>query len=529
MTQAMLASAANSSPFGQPSSTGASQRDLRFDLLRGYAVFVMVVNHIGGEHSWLYPITGGNQFYISAAEAFVFISGLVMGIVYARIAVRQGLRAVLLKSLHRARTLYLQTIGLTLLFAAASTVFHMPWGIEMPPQNLGEWLWGVVTLRQAYYLTDVLLLYTFLVVAAGPLLVLMARGFSPLVLLLSWGVWAVWQKNPGGLELPWPVASNTVFPATAWQVLFITGLVLGFHRVGLSRLLGRIPRWVILVGCGLGVAWFIRLYRTDLAFFDASPFRDLVIAQLYVKPNVGFGRLLVFAFIFSFAFALVSVGWRLVLRGLGWLLLPLGQHSLLAYGLHLFVVIMAVRLHEVVDGWTGDPSVQNAVLQSVGILTLWALVMARLHLPAYAQRWASRAGDTLRRLPPLAPRLGWPTPATLPLVAAFFAMPLGLPTQRVRTLAAPLGVIMVTLVVAAGITGSDRLRPMTPTPSHIAGSSVMEASFDDAFLDDFDAPGATDALQDMTVDTPGAQDSPTADEQTPSRLHKRRVGGPRSC
>lgn len=523
MTQMMIAPAPSSRPPASPSPDRTRQRDLRLDLLRGYAVFVMVVNHIGGEQSWLYPITGGNQFYISAAEAFVFISGLVMGIVYRRIAARQGLRAMLLKSLGRARTLYLQTVSLTLLFAAASTVFQMPWATEAPPQNMGEWVWGVLTLHQAYYLTDVLLLYTFLVVAAGPLLVLMARGFSPLVLLLSWGLWAVWQNNPGGLELPWPVASNTVFPATAWQVLFITGLVLGFHREGLARLLGRIPRWFVLVGCGLGVAWFIRLYRTDLAFFNDSPFRDLVIAHLYVKPNVGLGRLLVFSILFSFAFALVSLGGRLVLRGLGWLLLPLGQHALLAYGLHLFVVVAAVRLHEVVDGWTGDASVYNAVLQSLGILTLWALVMARLHLPAYAQRWASQAADTLRRLPPLAPRLGSLTPTTLPLVAGFFGVPLGLPARRVRAFALPVGVMVVMLAVATSIAGNSPLRHQTPA------ASFKAASFADAILDDFDAPAMNDAWQDTTVDIPASLDSPTADEQPPSRIHKRRVGGPRYC
>ena len=78
MAQATIPSAAPSVRPASPSSTRASQRDLRFDLLRGYAVLVMVVNHIGGEHSWLYPITGGNQFYVSAnaknpaiAEEFV--------------------------------------------------------------------------------------------------------------------------------------------------------------------------------------------------------------------------------------------------------------------------------------------------------------------------------------------------------------------------------------------------------------------------------------------------------------------------
>ena len=85
------------------------RRDLRLDLLRGFAVIAMVADHIGGEHSWLYAITGGDTFFVSAAEVFVFISGLLMGIIYAGVVARQGLGAALMKSLQRAWTLYLMT------------------------------------------------------------------------------------------------------------------------------------------------------------------------------------------------------------------------------------------------------------------------------------------------------------------------------------------------------------------------------------------------------------------------------------
>src|SRR4029079_315261 len=53
-----------------PESRG--KRDLRIDLLRGFCVFVMIVDHVGGESSWLYLVTGGNRFFVSAAEGFWF-------------------------------------------------------------------------------------------------------------------------------------------------------------------------------------------------------------------------------------------------------------------------------------------------------------------------------------------------------------------------------------------------------------------------------------------------------------------------
>ena len=65
-------------------------RDLRIDFLRGLCVIAMIVDHVAGS-SWMYALTGGNRFYTSAAEGFVFVSGLVAGRAYTRFIARDGL------------------------------------------------------------------------------------------------------------------------------------------------------------------------------------------------------------------------------------------------------------------------------------------------------------------------------------------------------------------------------------------------------------------------------------------------------
>src|SRR3954470_20390656 len=57
--------------------TSTGRRDLRWDAIRGLAVLIMLVDHLGGAHSWLYTLTGHDRFFISAAEPFIFVSGLV--------------------------------------------------------------------------------------------------------------------------------------------------------------------------------------------------------------------------------------------------------------------------------------------------------------------------------------------------------------------------------------------------------------------------------------------------------------------
>src|SRR5262244_111667 len=88
-------------------------RDLRIDLLRGLAVLAMVIDHIAGP-SKLYLLTGGNRFYTSAADGFIFLSGLTVGLVYRRVAECNGLSMAMRRILSRCWTLYVLAVGLTL-------------------------------------------------------------------------------------------------------------------------------------------------------------------------------------------------------------------------------------------------------------------------------------------------------------------------------------------------------------------------------------------------------------------------------
>jgi hypothetical protein len=103
-------------------------RDLRLDLIRGFLVATMIVNHLPGE-SPSYLLTGGNRFFTSAAEGFLLLSGLMAGIVYRRAVQRYGLLAGLLKVLKCAATLYALTVTVTLLFTVYSEVAGLPWPI----------------------------------------------------------------------------------------------------------------------------------------------------------------------------------------------------------------------------------------------------------------------------------------------------------------------------------------------------------------------------------------------------------------
>src|SRR5436190_710042 len=215
----------------------AERRDLRVDLLRGFCIFAMVVDHFGGD-SWLYAITGGNRFYVSAAEGFIFISGFVMGQAYRRKRDRSGLVNAMSDALVRARTLYIATVALTLIFS----ILYLYTDIQLWTgrdfglgiDSLAEIAVAALTLHYTYHGTDILAMYTLLLLVAPLILLLLSVGEWYWVLGVSWLWWLIYQFYPEEASIPWYIRHGENFPIAAWQVLFVTGHVLGFYREALG-------------------------------------------------------------------------------------------------------------------------------------------------------------------------------------------------------------------------------------------------------------------------------------------------------
>jgi hypothetical protein len=371
------------------------KRDLRLDFLRGFAVVVMVVDHIGGEHSWLYAVTGGDRFLVSVAEAFIFLSGLVMGMIYAGIMVRQGLGAALMKCLHRAGSLYLLTVSLTLAYAVV--LFRL--GHWVVPEGAAvdwpDFVMSAVTLHRTVYLTDIMLLYTLLILAAVPVFVLLLHGYTAFVLAGSWGLWLLWQLSPQHAQFPWQVTHN-YFHFSAWQVVFMTALVIGYHRQYLEVRLARLSLPVVLGVTGTLVVGAI-------AFYVAQPLAGTdytwLVDRLFGKADLRIGRLVLFAGFFGFAYALLTVAWDPLSRTCAWLLLPLGQKALTAYNVHLFVVAILTRLPSSMVGEAPPTTLQNTFLQALGVLMIWTMLRLQPAVVAYGSCWIERLKDlsTLRQ------------------------------------------------------------------------------------------------------------------------------------
>ena len=232
-----------------------TQRDVRLDFLRGWCIFSMVVDHAAGQRSSpIFALTGNGPWPITGAHGFVMLSGVVMGLLYAGVIEKEGERPALKKLAGRAFKLYLVAIALGL--------FDIAW-------MLTPWSGGVRTSAGAVVnvLTlhagsdDLMTFYFVLVILAAPVLLALHRRLWPLALATSIAVWLVHNHDERLLNLP-----ITYFvPVADWQLIFVVGLVIGYHREAIGRWL-RGPLRATFVALVMTIFAVTVLMQGDLLF-----------------------------------------------------------------------------------------------------------------------------------------------------------------------------------------------------------------------------------------------------------------------
>ncbi|MBI5301117.1 MAG: OpgC domain-containing protein [Chloroflexi bacterium] len=354
----------------------AEKRDLRLDFLRGFAVFVMVVDHFGGT-SWFYYLTGNNQFFTSGAEAFVLISGMVVGLVYGNIAHREGLRTAMIKALQRAWTLYKLTIAMTLVLAVLSDWFDLPWAKDVDLGDLVMFVVRVIFLQQTYYLADIPMLYTFLMALAPLGLWLLHTKRTGWLHVISFVVWAGFQYVDSQQIIILPIVGNTTFHPAAWQLIFFWAMAFGYHRDAIFKRIAGLPRWPYFLLATLLFLWLLHLYSTEMvALKRLYPGINVewVKATLFSKSHVAPGRVLATAIVFQFAYLALTRFWVPFERGLGWLFTPLGQNSLYSYTMHVVIIGAFYAILPYLPGNVTERGTLNTLLQLGVLLLLWLLI-----------------------------------------------------------------------------------------------------------------------------------------------------------
>lgn len=211
-------------------------RLLEIDALRGLLLVIMVINHTP---SPLRTLTSQPLGFVSAAEAFVFVSACLCGLIFGRRLHGAGLPEVKRLARRRARQIYIGHV-LTLLFCFAvigqglghlSPFYNMvhPY-LEQPAKAAAS---ALLLLYQPPLL-DILPMYLLFLLLTPFLLNMAARVGLHSVLAASLLLWLAAQFGlkewlVGSLTDGWLVIAPGAFNLLAWQLLWIGGLFLGYR------------------------------------------------------------------------------------------------------------------------------------------------------------------------------------------------------------------------------------------------------------------------------------------------------------
>jgi len=348
----------------------SSGRDLRLDFLRGYFILIMIIDHIAGP-SPLYWFTGGIQFFISGAEGFFLISGLVTGIVYHRIIESKGLEAALQKMLQRILVLYLVAISINLVALLLIQAF---WVTNQPQPNQ---IIRILSLQGGGVITA----YVFLYIMAPLALLLLNKGAGKLLLTMSWLWYIMFVFFPETASIPY----NTFTNVAGLQVLFFSAMYVGFKKYRTldygQTFISKNWLIVFVTGFLLFIIFFFMLHPLPWMSHTLVPGETAkwLNQNLFNKQSLRPGRLIVGILVYGTFFNFVSLYWEKIKKFLGWLIMPLGTSALYAFTLH--IPIRSILAQIIGAGIIRSGYISNMLIQIFAVLLIWFFTSRKILAP----------------------------------------------------------------------------------------------------------------------------------------------------
>jgi hypothetical protein len=358
-----------------PASTfpPSGERELRLDLFRGLALWLIFVDHL--PPNLLTWFTLRNYGFSDATEIFIFISGYTAAFVYGRAMQEKGFVVATARILRRVWQIYVAHVFLFTIFLAeisyVATSFENPLYTE--EMGIMDFLKQPdVTIVQALILRfrpvnmDVLPLYIVLMLFL-PLILWLMRWKADLTLALSVLLYAItWQFD---LHLTGYPNGVWAFNPFAWQLLFVFGAwcALGGARRMTSILNSPITLWIsfayLVAAFFVTLTWYVPqlshllpkrleqwmypIDKTDLDVLRFAHFLALAALTVYFLPRTWPG---------------LKSRWLKPL-------IVCGQHSLEIFCLGVF---LAFAGHFILAEVSGG-AVMHALISVSGILIMWGV------------------------------------------------------------------------------------------------------------------------------------------------------------
>lgn len=333
---------------------------LSLDLLRGFFIVVIIIDHLWRWPSFFELITGRGELWVTAGEGFVIISGLLVGYVRGYKNLKLPLKDVAIKIWKRAALLYGWLVGLTILYTAATWYIayagSIAW-VEIPKGEWGELIRQTFLTDYQHTLIHFLYFYALLLAITPLMLYFLRKGQVYIVLLLTIAGYAIGRMY----DIEW----------LQWMPMFFPPAIIGFYLPTIQTKWGQLKR-------------SRRRLLTTLLYVSVIGTIALSIACTFVIPNDPIPNFLnhLFTKQSSFPVARIPIAllWfigfamffhharEFINRWFGWLLIPFGLRSLTAYILHGAIIFLTAYFVSTTENiW------YNTGIGIIAVLATWIL------------------------------------------------------------------------------------------------------------------------------------------------------------
>lgn len=308
----------------------------------------IIIDHLNFFPNGLGWWSARGGLFVTAAEGFFLISGIVLGIVRGSKLIDKPMRVVCSVLLKRGVQLYLTIVTLVLVFTVIGWHYYGFTGLKpgILPPGTDAWtvIWSAFSLQYYYGWADYLRLYAIFLLLSPLVFWMLRRGWWYLVLALSLFVWTLYPNDPSmGYDM------RVYLQPISWQLLFFIGTIIGFHwnhvLDGWRSVSRRTQRWatgLLLSFAGVTFAINVGIMLSTMGYDMGSILTPQLQQDLYInffdKERMPITRVLLALSWFWSGFYLFKKFEKPIRKFLGWLLLPFGTNSLYVYTLHAFAV-----------------------------------------------------------------------------------------------------------------------------------------------------------------------------------------------
>ncbi|MEO5690973.1 MAG: OpgC domain-containing protein [Candidatus Saccharimonadales bacterium] len=346
------------------------------DLLRGFFIVIIILDHLQFWPSPLQYLTGQGKLWVSAAEGFFLISGLLIGYLRIYKEWHTPLRQLAKKLAQRALLLYIWCVGIT--FAVVALSMLLPGDGALLPKlanteqmsSLPTYIWSVISTHYSSDWIYFLRLYTIMLLLTPPFIWLIRKGWWSIAAGLSLGIYTaslVFGIDEGAMQ---------------WQILFFGAALIGWKLEAILSWLHTHPRVrtigmssVITLTLVTMIASYFFVHGWGIVESPSTTItRDTYISiRANVDPLFSNNPMVPLRIGLAFVWfigllGLFHIGKKYIKRAFGWLLMPFGTQSLSLYCLQALLMPFFVTLIPMGEFY------YNGLIGVLVVVVLWGIM-----------------------------------------------------------------------------------------------------------------------------------------------------------